>query len=69
MNEPLRYQGRTFYQSQMDTHRGGNITGLQVVKNPGAHVPYVACILIATGMAAHFLLKLVEFLRRRGARR
>jgi hypothetical protein len=69
MNEPLRYQGRTFYQSQMDTGRGANITGLQVVKNPGAHVPYVACTLIAVGMAGHFLLKLVEFLRRRGARR
>jgi ResB-like family len=69
MNEPLRYQGRTFYQSQMDTTRGGNITGFQVVKNPGAHVPYVACTLIAVGMAFHFLLKLVTFLKGRGARR
>jgi hypothetical protein len=68
MNDPLRYEGRTFYQSSMDTGRAGTMTGLQVVQNPGATVPYVACILITVGMGAHFLLKLIEYLNRRARR-
>ena len=70
MNSPLRYHfdNRTYYQSQMDSGRAGNITGFQVVQNPGAHVPYWACSMIAAGMALHFGLKLKEFLNRRARR-
>lgn len=64
MNNPLRYAGTTFYQSGFDeaTERG---TVLQVVTNPGWMTPYVACMLVATGMLAHFGTILVRFLRRR----
>jgi ABC-type transport system involved in cytochrome c biogenesis permease subunit len=64
MNNPLRYSGRTFYQSGFDetTERG---TVLQVVKNPSWMTPYVSCMLVATGMLAHFGTILVRFLRRR----
>ena len=64
MNNPLRYAGTTFYQSSFDerTEKG---TVLQVVKNPSWMTPYVACMLVATGMLAHFGTMLVRFLRRR----
>jgi ABC-type transport system involved in cytochrome c biogenesis permease subunit len=64
MNNPLRYAGVTFYQADFDqaTER---TTVLQVVTNPGWMAPYVACMLVATGMLAHFANSLVRFLRRR----
>jgi ABC-type transport system involved in cytochrome c biogenesis permease subunit len=64
MNNPLRYQGTTFYQQSYDeaTERS---TVLQVVTNPSWMTPYVACMLVATGMIAHFGTMLVGFLRRR----
>ena len=63
MNNPLRYDGRTFYQASFDPDNQGTI--LQVVKNPGWLTPYLACVLIATGMIVQFLSHLVPFLRRR----
>ena len=64
MNNPLRYAGNTFYQSSFDqaTERA---TVLQVVTNPGWMAPYVACMLVATGMLFHFGNLLVRFSRRR----
>ena len=69
MNNPLRYAGETFYQSSFNTDpsTGGEITGLQVVTNTGWMIPYVACMLVATGMLAHFSIVLVRFLSRRAA--
>ncbi|MCI0492809.1 MAG: cytochrome c biogenesis protein CcsA [Planctomycetes bacterium] len=64
MNNPLRYAGTTFYQSSFDGDTELT-TVLQVVKNPGWMAPYVACMLVATGMLAHFGSMLVRFLRRR----
>lgn len=64
MNNPLRYAGTTFYQA--DFFRGAEVgTILQVVTNPSWMTPYVACMLVATGMLAHFGVILVRFLRRR----
>jgi len=65
MNNPLRYEGTTFYQQSFDeaTER---TTVLQVVHNPSWMTPYVACMLVAIGMLAHFGTILVRFLRRRG---
>jgi ABC-type transport system involved in cytochrome c biogenesis permease subunit len=39
-------------------------TTLQVVKNEGWMIPYVSCMIVATGMLAHFLIVLVRFLNR-----
>jgi ABC-type transport system involved in cytochrome c biogenesis permease subunit len=63
MNNPLRYAGTTFYQADWDkrTEQG---TVLQVVKNPGWMAPYVACMLVMTGMLAHFGVVLTRFLGR-----
>ena len=64
MNNPLRYAGETFYQSGYNTDRGGReYTTLQVVKNTGWMIPYVSCMIVATGMLLHFFLILLRFLR------
>ncbi len=64
MNNPLRYAGTTFYQSDYDK-RTERTTVLQVVTNPSWMTPYVACMLVMIGMLAHFGVMLVRFLRRR----
>lgn len=64
MNEPLRYGGKTFFQSSYDEadEKG---TVLQVVDNPGWLTPYFACILVAVGMSWQFLVHLVGFAAKR----
>jgi len=66
MNNPVRYRGETFYQSQysevdLGDGRSGEMTGLQVVANAGWLIPYVACVLAFWGMLAHFGLTFVRF--------
>ena len=66
MNNPVRYRGETFYQSQysqvdLGNGRTGEMTGLQVVENAGWLIPYVACVLAFWGMLAHFGLTFVRF--------
>jgi hypothetical protein len=63
MNNPLRYEGETFYQASFDraTERK---TVLQVVKNPAWTMPYVAVTVGALGMCIHFASGLLRFLRR-----
>lgn len=59
MNNPLRYGGATFYQS---AYKEGDVgTVLQVVRNPGWLLPYIACILVAAGMLIHFGVGLWQF--------
>jgi ABC-type transport system involved in cytochrome c biogenesis permease subunit len=67
MNNPLRYAGETFYQSGYfrDPRTGVGQTTLQVVTNTGWMIPYVACMLVATGMFAHFWNTLLRFLQRK----
>jgi hypothetical protein len=77
MNEPLRYQGETFYQAgvlQGDAHATGDPSAahdegtiLQVVRNPGWQLPYVSCSMVGLGMAIHFGLSLIGFLKKRAA--
>ncbi|MCI0459885.1 MAG: cytochrome c biogenesis protein ResB [Gemmataceae bacterium] len=65
MNNPMRYQGETFYQSAFLAGDSGTI--LQVVRNPGWLMPYISCAIVSLGMLFHFGLHLVGFLRRRAA--
>jgi len=65
MNQPLRYGGQTFFQSQfIPDPRGGEDLGtvLQVVRNPGSTMPYIACALGGIGLLAHFVLSLWRFM-------
>lgn len=65
MNNPLRFAGETFYQSGLDSLRPGvNISTLSVVTNDGWMIPYVACMIAAVGMLAHFMIGLLRFLNR-----
>jgi hypothetical protein len=65
MNNPLRYQGETFFQASFLEGDEGTI--LQVVRNPGWLLPYISCTLVSIGLLVHFGTYLVEFLRRRAA--
>jgi hypothetical protein len=62
MNNPLRYRGETFYQASFK--QGDTGTVLQVVRNPGWLLPYVACTLGALGMLIHFGMHLARFVTR-----
>jgi hypothetical protein len=65
MNNPLRYGGLTFYQASFE--KGDKVTILQVVRNPGWVLPYVACIMMALGLVLQFGLHLLGFIRKRSA--
>ena len=49
MNHPLRYRGETFYQAGFQKDDSASI--LQVVRNPSFIAPYVACVVVAAGLA------------------
>ena len=65
MNNPLRYQGETFYQASYDPDDGGSI--LQVVHNPSWLTPYFSCVMVAIGLLWQFSSHLIPFLKRRMA--
>ena len=62
MNQPLRYQGKAFYQASFG--KGDTLSVLQVVGNPGWLLPYLACALVAAGLVVHFTLALRRSLLR-----
>jgi len=59
MNNPLRYRGRTFYQSSYG--KGDTMSVFQVVENPAWRMPYVACALVALGLLLQFFIHLAAF--------
>jgi hypothetical protein len=65
MNNPLRYDGLTFYQAGFDNNDTTSV--LQVVRNPGWLIPYVSCLLMTLGLTVHFLISLNGFIGRRSA--
>jgi hypothetical protein len=67
MNNPLRYQGLTFYQYQMPSIpvEQERWSALEVVRNPSWLTPYVGCLMVGGGMAFQFLLHLVGFVTKR----
>lgn len=66
MNNPLRFAGETFYQSGYfrNPETGFESTTLSVVNNGSWMLPYVACMMVAAGMLAHFGGVLSRFLNR-----
>ncbi len=59
MNNPLRYNGETYYQASFDPDNQGTI--LQVVRNPSWLTPYFACVMVAAGMIWQFIIHLIGF--------
>lgn len=56
MNQPLRYDGKAFYQASFG--KGDTLSILQVVENPGWLLPYVSCVLVTLGLLFHFAVSL-----------
>jgi cytochrome c biogenesis protein ResB len=65
MNNPLRYDGLTFYQAGFDNN--DTTTVLQVVKNPSWILPYIACIMMGVGLLIQFGIHLFAFVAKRRA--
>jgi hypothetical protein len=65
MNQPLRYEGKAFYQSSFG--KNDTLSILQVVENPGWLLPYVSTVLVMLGLGIHFGITLRRSLRRRQA--
>ena len=67
MNEPLRKNGQTFYQYQMNENQIGETvqTVLQVVRNPNWITAYVGCVIVSLGLLYQFLYHLLGFSRKR----
>jgi hypothetical protein len=71
MNHPLRYEGLTFYQYQMDagqvTQQAGRTptSVLSVVRNPSWLTPYIGCAMVGAGLLIQFMYHLVGFVSKR----
>ena len=57
MNQPLRHQGYTFYQSSFipDPQQGGYMTVLAVVKDWGQMFPYISSLIMCIGLLIHLI--------------
>jgi hypothetical protein len=67
MNEPLRYEGETYYQAGFDENNDNlvnKITIFQVVRNPGWITPYAACSIMTLGLLVQFGYHLFAFTRK-----
>ena len=65
MNNPLRYDGKTFYQTGYhDLRDGTEATSLQIVTNVGWMIPYISCMLVVVGLLSHFSMTLSRFIDR-----
>lgn len=68
MNNPMRYGDETFYQASMSQLPSGReYTVLQIVKNRGWMIPYVACMFVVVGLLAQFGTVLLGYLDKRAA--
>jgi hypothetical protein len=66
MNDPMRYEGLTFFQASYgppDAKPGDKMYSVfEVVRNPADQWPKYSLIIVAIGMAITFLIKLFSFL-------
>ena len=64
MNNPLRYQGYTFFQASFSEDKSGQRSTFAVVTNPGRTLPYISSLLVFGGMLLHFLIRFMGYVRR-----
>jgi cytochrome c biogenesis protein ResB len=66
MNEPMRYEGLTFFQASYGppgTRPGQRMYSVfEVVKNPADHWPEYSLYIVTFGMLVTFLIRLGSFL-------
>jgi hypothetical protein len=65
MNNPLRYNGETYYQGGFEP--GDTVSILQVVSNPSWLAPYISVTLVGLGLTIQFLSHLIAFAKRRSS--
>ena len=65
MNEPLRHQNYTFYQSSYREGLDRDTTILSVVKNYGRLFPYISSIIMSFGLLLHIILKVPRLFKER----
>lgn len=64
MNKPFRYKDYTFYQASYGVDTDGvEFSSLAVVKNAGRLVPYISSLLTVLGLAIHFLMHFLKFIK------
>jgi len=64
MNNPLRYNGETFYQANYSSDGGTETSAIQIVKNRGWMIPYICCMFTVVGLAGQFGSSLLVFLKK-----
>lgn len=62
MNNPLRYDGKTFYQASFG--KNDTLSVLQVVENPVWLTPYISSLLVVLGLLLQFGMHLRSFLKK-----
>lgn len=67
MNQPMRYDGKAFYQASFG--KGDTLSILQVVGNPGWLIPYISCVLVTIGLLIHFGITLRRSVKRRQSKK
>lgn len=70
MNQPLRHDGKAFYQQSFFQRTTNMNTGtiLQTADNPGAWIPYLSCVIVTVGLCAQFGASLMRYGRRTAAK-
>ena len=64
MNNPLRYNGETFYQASYSADSGTEISAIQIVTNRGWMIPYICCMFTVVGLAGQFGSSLLAYLKK-----
>lgn len=69
MNDPMRYEGLTFYQRMMGRENAQMANSrpysqLEVVRNPADQWPKYSLYIVTLGLFIHFVIKFVSYLRR-----
>ena len=67
MNNPLRYNGYTFYQSSFIESPDGETSVLAAVKNYGRLFPYISSIIMCIGLLIHLIMKLPNLFNKQAA--
>jgi hypothetical protein len=65
MNNPLRYQGKTYYQASFGNN--DTLSVFQVVENLGWTMPYISSLIMALGLLIQFGISLWAFASKRRA--
>lgn len=70
MNQPLRYDGKAFFQASFFDKPINRNTGtvLQVAQNPGSWLPYLSCVVVTVGLCVQFGGSLQRYGKRTAAK-